>query len=162
MLLKKEKEVLKYFVDHEVELSGRPFLEAARNLNMTESQLVGLLKRLQKKGIIKYLRGLINHVQAGYRQNALIAWRSDSRVRKSEEKLLRDVFLADARISHCYKRKPHKAFNFDLYTMMHGKTRKEIITFAQETARRFNFSQEILFTEQELKKEKLDLRGILC
>ncbi len=45
--------------------------------------------------------------------------------------------------------------------MMHGKTKKEIITFAQETARRFNFSQEILFTEQELKKEKLNLRGIL-
>ena len=161
MLLKKEKEALGYFSDHEVELCSRPFLEPARNLNMTESQLVGLLKRLQKRGIIKYLRGLINHVKAGYRQNALIAWRSNSRGIKSQEKLLRDVFLADSRISHCYKRKPHKAFNYNLYTMMHAKTRKEIVAFAKKSAQRFKLSHEILFTEKELKKEKLNLKTIL-
>ena len=162
MLLKKEKEVLGYFSHHEVELSIRPFLMAAQSLNMTESRLVDLLKRLQKKGIIKYLRGLINHVKAGYSQNALIAWRSNSRGIKSQEKLLRDVFLSEPRITHCYKRKAHKAFNYNLYTMMHAKTKNEIIAFAKKTARRFNFGQEILFTEQELKKEKLDLRGLLC
>ncbi|MDP2831468.1 MAG: hypothetical protein Q8O02_04400 [Candidatus Omnitrophota bacterium] len=47
------------------------------------------------------------------------------------------------------------------------KKEKEVLEYfadheVEHTARRFNFSQEILFTEQELKKEKLNLRGILC
>lgn len=158
----KEKEVLGYFFDHEVELCARPFLKAARSLHMDEGELVGLLKGLEKRGIIKYLRGVIDHVNAGYRENALVAWRSSSPGKENGEKMARDLFLTEPRITHCYKRRPHKTFNFNLYSMMHAKTRKEIVDFAKRCARRFKLDKEVLFTEKELKKTKLDIRGIIC
>lgn len=162
MLLEKEKKVMGYFSQHEVGLCTRPFLKAARDLSMAESELVDLLSGLQKKGIIKHLRGLINHVNAGYWQNALIAWKSGCGNKKKEEELVKDVFLAEPRITHCYKRKAHKAFSYNLYIMMHARNRKDILEFVKRNARRFNLEQEILFTERELKKEKLNLREILC
>ena len=162
MLIKKEKEALEYFSINEVELSGRPFLKAAEDLGMSEPGLVSLLNRLQKRGIIKNLRGLIDHRKAGYGQNALIAWRSGSAGKLSEEKLVKDVFLTDERISHCYRRKSHKAFDFNIFTMMHAKTKNEITAFAEKTAQVFKFDKEVLFTEKELKKKKLDLREVLC
>lgn len=162
MLIKKEKEALEYFSVNEVELSGRPFLKAAGDLGVPEPELVSLLKGLQKRGMIKNLRGLINHRRAGYRQNALIAWRSGSAGKRGEEKLVKAAFLFDARISHCYRRKPHKDFDFNIFTMMHARTKNEIISFAEKTAQVFNFDQEILFTEKELKKKRFDLKGALC
>lgn len=162
MLSIKEKEALVYFSVNEVEFSTRPFKKAASDLNTSESELIELLRRMQKKGLLKNLRGVINHRRAGFPQNALIAWRNSSGAKVSERKLIKEAFLADDRISHCYKRKPQRAFNYGIFTMMHAKTRQEIGEFVKKTARCYGLDYEVLFTEKELKKERLVLKGLLC
>lgn len=161
MLSKKEKEVLGYFSENAVGLSSRPFKKAAFDLNTSESKLIERLRRLQKKGLIRSLRGIVSHHRAGYFQNALIAWRKSSG-NGVEEQLIKEIFLKDDRISHCYQRKPHRAFNYGIFTMMHARTKNEIEQFVCKTARCWGLDYEVLFTEKELKKEKLKLSEVLC
>lgn len=161
MLPKKAKKILEYFSTNEVELSARPFKKAASDLNTKESELIELLLRLQTEGVLKSLRGAINHRRAGYPHNALIAWRNSSRAKLAEGKLIKEAFLADDRISHCYKRKAQKSFNYGIFTMMHARTKQEIDKFVCKTARCYGLDYEVLFTEKELKKEKLKLSGLL-
>lgn len=162
MLLKKEKAVLEYYSTHDVGILSRPFYKTAQDLRMTESELVNILCRLQRRGLIKSLRGVIDHRKAGYVANALIAWRIESRRKQVKEELVKELAMNDDRISHCYERKPHQAFNYNIFTMMHAKTTKEIKTFARNAARTLNLDYEILFTNKELKKEQLDLGEVLC
>lgn len=161
MLHKKEKDILEYFSVNEVKLCRRPFEQAAADLSIFEDELIDLLQRLQEKGVIKSLRGVVNPHKAGYTRNALIAWRNNPSGKSAREKAINDVFLGDDRISHCYMRKPDRGFNYNIFTMMHARTKKEIVDFAKKTGQRLKSDHEILFTDKELKKEKLILKGIL-
>lgn len=162
MLSKKEKEALKYFSTNDVEFSKRPFAKAASALKTTEDELVYMLCQLQEKGVLKKMRGVLNHYKAGCTANALIAWQDNLCQEDTKSDFVNNVCLNDNRISHCYQRKPHKNFNYSLFTMMHAKTKEEVIKFAKNMAGRFKLSYEILFTEAELKKERLRLGDLLC
>lgn len=162
MLRRHEKETLEYFSTHEVEACPRPFAQAAADLGVSEAALIGTLRRLQKKGVIKSLRGVVSPRHAGYTQNALIAWKSSAQSTDAERQSLQDIFLADDRISHCYRRKAHPGFAYDIFTMMHARTKKEIVDFTKKAAQQLKFQCEILFTGKELKKERLALVGMLC
>jgi len=155
MLSKKEKEIIKYFSAKDIDIAPRPFKSAAMELGTSEDEVVQVIEKLKARGVVKKMRGVIDHREAGYRRNALIAWR----VKK--EDVVRKVFLKDDRISHCYLRVPHKDFDFNLFTMMHARTKKEIEDFVNRTAGIFKIDNEILFTKRELKKKRLALGEIL-
>lgn len=162
MLCKKEKEILEFFSANEIEVSPRPFARAADALGMAESELVDSLCRMEKKGVIRGLRGVIDHRRAGYAENALVAWRIGPGQKLAKDEIVSGIFISDDRISHCYERRPHEEFDYNVFTMMHAKTRKEIKDFVRKTAAAFSLEHEILFTEKELKKEKLALGKLLC
>lgn len=156
MLSKIEKKVLAYITSHEFDISKRPFLSMANTLDMREEDIIGILAELRKKEAIKELRAVINHTKAGYNENALICWR----VRPDAVDIIKNIFIKNDLISHCYERKPQKEFNYNVFTMMHAKKRKDIETFAREVAKAFAVDYAVLFTEEELKK-KLDLKKLL-
>jgi siroheme decarboxylase len=162
MLLEKEKNVLEYFSGHDVALSPRPFQKASRDLGLAEAELLGILQGLRKRGVIRNLRGVIDHRRAGFKRNALIAWRRTGAPKNKKDDFVEKVFVHDDRISHCYRRKPHAAFPYDIFTMMHARSAKEIRDFVRQTARKFHLAHEVLWTEQELKKERLALGELLA
>lgn len=162
MLSKKEKEIIGYFASNGVELSSRPFRTAARKLGMPEGAVIGTLNNLKRRGFIKNLRGVINHHKAGYSQNALIAWRLKAGSTEKYSSLVNDVAIKDERISHCYRRQPHEKFRYDIFTMMHAKTKNEIMNFARATAIELGLEHEVMFTQKELKKERLAIKELLC
>ncbi|MBF0479890.1 MAG: hypothetical protein HQL26_10450 [Candidatus Omnitrophica bacterium] len=162
MLSKKEKEVIAYFSVNDVGLSSHPFIKPAKTLDLTEVALIDILTNLQKKGIIKNFSGVIDHKKTGYKANALIAWNINLASGSTKINKIIDIFMGDNRISHFYQRAPNIHFNYNIYTMMHAKTKKEIKDFAEKVASECNLNYEILFTEKELKKEKLRLGEMLC
>lgn len=162
MLSKKEKNVLGYFSSHDVCLLSRPFLKAAQALSMSESELVACLSRLERRGMIRSLRGVMDLGRAGYKANALIAWRQTWRKSRGTKARMKDLFMREDRISHFYERRPHKMFPYNFFTMMHAKTCGEILRFARTWAENLDLDYEILYTEKELKKNKLCLKEVLC
>lgn len=153
MLSEPKKKILAYISSHELDITKRPFLKMANALGIKEKDIMRILAELQKKEIISGLKAVLNHVKAGYKENALICWR----IRPDTIDGLKNVFIKNSLISHCYKRRPHREFNYNLFTMMHAKNKKCISNFVRRTAETFALDYVILFTEKELKKEKLDL-----
>lgn len=158
MLSEKEKKVLVYISNHGLDISQRPFLGVGNALEMREEDVMQVLVGLKEKGVIVSLRAVINHTKAGYKANALIAWRLNPRASDA----IKRVFIENDLISHCYEREPQDGFDYNIFTVMHAKDRTRIERFASEVAKAFAVDYLLLFTEKELKKVKLDLKGLLC
>jgi DNA-binding Lrp family transcriptional regulator len=158
MLSEKEKSILLYISEYGLSVSQQPFLKVAETLNIREDEVIDILRNLKQKGIIKDLRGVINHTEAGYEENALIAWA----VPDNKIDALTNIFINNNNISHCYERAMHENFQYNIFTMMHTREKKLIMDFVSSIKKDFSVECELLFTEKELKKEKLDIRELLC
>ncbi len=153
-----EKKVLLHISKNGLCVSPRPFLDVANALNCAEDDVLNVVQNLSGQGVIKSLRGVVNHRKAGYEHNALVAWRcSNDQLMK-----VKDVFIANDMISHCYEREPQPDFNFNLFTMMHADNEESIMGFVNKIHEIFNLEYDVLVTEEELKKEKMDLETVLC
>jgi DNA-binding Lrp family transcriptional regulator len=158
MLNRVEKEVLLYISKRGLSISERPFKEAADVLSTGEKEVLGALRGLKERGIIKDLRGVLNHNKAGYSKNSLIAWNVPS----EKVEAIKVIFMDNDLISHCYEREPHDKFNFNIFTMMHADNAGILESFAGDISKKFDINCKILFTEEELKRESIDLEELLC
>jgi len=144
-----EKEILKFLIDG-IPLIKRPFKELAEKLNLTEEEVLEIIKQLKEKGIIRRLGATIRHNRVGYKGNAMVAWEVP------EEKIdeIGNYLATQEYISHCYIRKTYPDWPYNLYIMIHAKTREEISKIVNEIAKKFNISNyQILFTEKEIVRK---------
>jgi glutamate-1-semialdehyde 2,1-aminomutase len=156
MLTKDEMAILEDISENGLSVSKRPFLESARRLGIPEATLVNRINGLKVRGVIKDLRGVLDHKKAGYTANALVAWRAGSEASRGA---LIKTLVASKMVSHCYEREPDKGFDYDIFTMIHAKEKASIEKFVKTVASEFGARHETLFTEKELKREKMDLKA---
>lgn len=157
MLTKIEKEILLYIARQGLAISEGPFEEVASSLNMTEGEVLDTLKALKESGVIKDLRGVLDHNKSGYKENGLIAWN----VPPDKIDAVKSRLIANDLISHCYEREPQKGFNYNIFAMMHADAIGVVKKFAKDVSEEFRIDNKLLFTERELKREKLDLSLLL-
>ena len=141
-----EKEVLRALV-HEFPICKEPFKEIADKLGISQEEVIAITKKLLEKKVIRRLGITLRQRFAGIEGNAMVAW-------KIPEELVEEVgsFLASKPwVSHCYIRETVEGWNYNLYTMVHGKNEEEVLNRVKEVADRFNLKDfEVLFTEKEI------------
>lgn len=158
MLSKKAKRILIHIGKYGVGVSSRPYAEIAECLGLSEKDVVQTLSLLQKDGIVREIRGVINHRKAGYTVNALIAWRIEAKYID----VITKYFVSHALVSHCYERELSELFPFNVFVMMHANEKKTIDDFVRRIWQQYKVDYEVLFTDKELKKTKIDLEVFLC
>jgi len=145
-LTKVEKEVLRILV-HEFPICKEPFKEIANKLGISEEEVISITKKLLEKRIIRRLGITLRQRLVGVEGNAMVAWRVP-------EELIEKVgsFLASKPwVSHCYVRETVEGWDYNLYTMIHGKNEEEVMEKIKEVAKLFNLKDfEVLFTEKEI------------
>lgn len=130
-------------------LTPEPFADLADELSVSEETLLGFIRAWQANGVIRRFGAVLGHSAAGFRANAMGVWNvPDDRV---------DEFgrLASSRdsISHCYRRPVFEGFPFNVYTMIHGRSREECEEVARTLSQETGISHyELLFTTAEYKK----------
>ncbi|MBU1742312.1 MAG: Lrp/AsnC family transcriptional regulator, partial [Proteobacteria bacterium] len=106
-------------------------------------------KRLADEGILRRFGATLKHQNSGFAANALVAWR----VPPARLDEVGPALAAHRRITHCYHRRPHPNFDYNLYTMIHGATEAEVRRIAAELAARTGLEDRlVLFSSAELKK----------
>ena len=66
---------------------------------------------------------------------------------------LGEQLAAQRAVSHCYARRPAPSWPYNLYTMIHGRTREDCVKIAARMAAETGLKDyEMLFSETELKK----------
>jgi DNA-binding Lrp family transcriptional regulator len=136
----------------DLELTTRPFAALAKELGINEAQIVERIQDLFDKGIMRRFGATLRHQQSGFSANVMVAWRvKPDKTEEAGEKLASYRF-----VSHCYERETNKHFPFNLYTMVHGRTKKECLDQVKEMARAIEAEDHaLLFSKRELKKTSM-------
>lgn len=148
-LSEKERKILKILIKG-IPLSKSPFYEIAKKTGLTEKEVLEIIESLMERKIIRRLGITLRHNLAGIKGNAMVAWKvSEDKVNEIGEYLSKLSY-----ISHCYIRETYEDWNYNLYTMIHGKNKKEVKERIKEISERFDLKEyQVLFTKKEIVRK---------
>jgi len=132
-----------------ISLTSRPYLALGEELGMSEQEVVERLRSLEEEGIIRRFAATIGHRALGIVANAMIAWR----VSPGELQKAGALLGSDEEVTHCYERASCWDWPYNLYTMVHSRSRDECLETARRLSRISGIAEyRVLFSEREYKK----------
>jgi DNA-binding Lrp family transcriptional regulator len=130
-------------------LTSRPYQALGEDLGMSEQEVVERLCSMQEEGIIRRFAATIGHRALGIVANAMIAWKTSPQDVQRAGELLASV----DEVTHCYERAPCGNWPYNLYTMIHSKSREDCLKTAGRLSRLSGIAEyKVLFSEREYKK----------
>jgi len=132
-----------------LKLEERPYRIWGEALGIGENEVIFRLQAMEKEGIIRRFAATIGHRALGILANALIAWKVPSQ--RVEE--VGSIYAAAEEVTHCYERATAEDWPYNIYTMVHSRSREECLQIADRLSARSGISDYIvLFSEKEYKK----------
>ena len=136
----------------ELPLTKEPFKSFAEKSGICQQDLIDMVKRFIRTGVMRRYAALLNHRAAGYRANAMVVWNVDEDKMDDSGK----VFSGFRAVSHCYKRPVCREWPYGLYTMVHAQTRELCDGIINEMADGTGISDyRKLYSVKEYKKKRL-------
>jgi siroheme decarboxylase len=136
-------------------ITGRPYETMAGHMGITGEQLIEELALLKEKGIIRRISLMVAHRAVSYEGNAMVVWNVPAE--RVEEVGL--VMAGFGEVSHCYERDTSGYWPYNLYTMVHGKTREACAAVIDAMASRSGINDyRVLFSKREFKKTSFSVR----
>jgi DNA-binding Lrp family transcriptional regulator len=130
----------------------RPFLPACTRLGCDEAELFAWCAAMQACGRMRRFAAVLRHQNAGFVSNAMGVWRVPAE-RVDEVGPLMASFAA---VSHCYERPTYPDFPYNVYTMVHGRSREECLQTLEAIAARTGIAEHAyLWSSREFKKERV-------
>jgi len=152
MLEETDKKIISQ-IQKDLPVHPHPFALMAEKIGISESEFIERVQRLKNSGVIRRFGATLRHQEAGFKANAMIAW-------KSPEAVISEMGKRLARfreVSHCYHRAPKGDWPYNLYTMVHGVTRDECREIAQRMSSATGLADyAVLFSEKEFKKTSME------
>lgn len=97
---------------------------------------------------------ILNHRKAGFGANAMVVWDIEEGT-KGEE--IGNIAASFSAVSHCYLRPKYPTWNYNLFTMIHGKTKEDTQEVIDNIAKEIEYKSNMpLYSSREFKK-KLEL-----
>ena len=130
-------------------LTARPFAVLASKVGISEEEVLERIKSLKEQGTLRRFGATLRHQLAGYKANAMVAWY----VPEDNMEEIGSLMASFKEISHCYERKIHKKWKYNLFTMIHGKSKKECQDIAGRIAENTGIKDYVLLLSlKEYKK----------
>ncbi len=129
--------------------SKQPYKDIADRLGISEQELLRRVRGYEEKGLLRRMGAMIAHRVAGVDANGMVVWDiPESRVEEIGSKL-----TAAREVTHCYARRRHPEWPYNLYTMVHGRTRKACERIAERLSREVGVERyKVVFSTREFKK----------
>ncbi len=137
----------------DLEIVDRPFLGAARRLGMTEGQVFERLRYYEEMGVMRRYAAILRHRDAGFTANGMIVWKvPEGSIERIGEKL-----GAFPQVSHCYQRPVYPDWPYNVFSMIHCKSRDEARQVAVTISGQIGVDEyKILFSLREFKKTRVE------
>jgi siroheme decarboxylase len=131
------------------ELTVQPYLALGKRLGVSEEEVMQRLENLQQEGVVRRIAATIGHRALGIVANAMIVWRAPpERVADVGE-----IFAGAEEVTHCYERATTGDWPYNIYTMVHSRSRDECLRIADQLSRASGIKEyRVLFSEKEYKK----------
>jgi siroheme decarboxylase len=143
-----DKEIIRH-LQADLPLTATPFAAVADEVGVGEEELLERIRRLKERGLLRRFGATVNHVKAGFTANAMVAWY----VPEDQVDEVGTLMASVREVSHCYGRKPNRSWKYNLFTMVHGTSKKQCREVVERIAEMTGISDYIfLFTHKEFKK----------
>jgi DNA-binding Lrp family transcriptional regulator len=136
-------------LSQDIALTPRPFKLLADKLGIKESGLLARMRRFKKSGVLRKFSVVLNHRKAGFKYNGMAVWDvPQARVEKTGA-----LMASYYEVSHCYERKRACGWNYNLYSMIHARTKNGCLAVVRDISKRTGIDRyKVLFSSKEYKK----------
>jgi DNA-binding Lrp family transcriptional regulator len=141
-------------MQRDLPITPTPFVDYAKELGITLPALQALHRQFLDSGKMRRFAAVLHHRQAGFRANAMGVWAvpgDDAEVNRAGE--LMATFRA---VSHCYRRPSYPDWPYNIFTMIHGKSREECAQALAAIAAKTGIRDHgALYSTKEYKKVRV-------
>lgn len=114
-----------------LDLVAEPYAALARDLARPEAEVIARIAALSDAGIVSRLGVIVRHRRLGWRANAMVVWR----LPEAEADAAGEALAAQPGVTLCYRRRPDPRWPWNLYCMIHARSRDEALaTLARAAA----------------------------
>ncbi|MBV9818499.1 MAG: Lrp/AsnC family transcriptional regulator [Solirubrobacterales bacterium] len=133
-------------------VTSEPYALAARQLQLTQEQLLAHLARMQERRLLRRVAAILYHRRAGFSANGMGVWKvPDDRVLELGKRM-----AAFRGISHCYQRPTYEDWPYSVFTMAHGRSKEECDAILDSIAADTGIEERAtLYSSTEFKKIRL-------
>lgn len=136
-------------ISQDIPLVKEPFKDLAFKLGIGQEMFLGRIKVYKKSGFMRKFSASLNHAKIGFQHNAMVVWNIPNNLINKAGNLMASF----AEVSHCYQRKKTAEWNYNLYSMIHGRSKKECLEVARDISKKTSCKDyRILFSTYEYKK----------
>ncbi len=140
------------FVQGDLPLTPQPFVELAQELGLSQAQVVDRLQAMANSGVMRRFGATLRHQKSGFAANVMVAWR----VPEDDCDRVGERLASFRRVSHCYHREICDGFDYNLFSMVHGRSQEEVRQLVEEMAAVVKVDNyALLFSREELKKTSM-------
>jgi glutamate-1-semialdehyde 2,1-aminomutase len=139
-------------LQEDIEIIPQPFAGVAERLAVSHEEVLAWLHEAKATGWLRRFAAILRQRQAGYVANGMVVWRVP------EDSIDKAAAVAASlpRVSHCYQRPTYPDWPYNLFTLIHAKSKEDCRAIAGKIAQATGVSDyAILFSTKEYKKERL-------
>jgi DNA-binding Lrp family transcriptional regulator len=145
-------EVIK-LLQHDIDFVSEPFKKIIEKLNITYDELFNNIDKFYQAGVMRRYASILNHRKAGFNANAMVVWDIDE---KNASNIGKEAASFSA-VSHCYLRPKYDNWNYNLFTMIHGKTKEDTQNVIEQIANSIEHQAFMpLYSSREFKKVRIN------
>ena len=139
-------------LQEDIALTPAPYAGMAARIGTTEEDVISTYRRFVDEGRCRRFAAVLHHRQAGFVANAMSVW-------KVPEDRIDDVGMqmaGFAAVSHCYQRPTYPDWPYNLFGMLHGRTKTDCEEAADAISRETGVTEHaMLYSTKEYKKVRV-------
>ncbi|MBI4507563.1 MAG: Lrp/AsnC family transcriptional regulator [Chloroflexi bacterium] len=108
-------------LQEDLPLEPAPFAPMAERLGIGEEELFARARALQDEGLLRRFAAILYHRKAGFRANAMGVWKVDPEAMDR----IGPMVASFKAVSHCYQRPIYADWPYNLFSMIHGRSKDE-------------------------------------
>ena len=139
-------------VQDDIPLEPKPFEMLAKKAGISEDEFIKKVNEFLDKGYIRRFGAAIRHRKAGITANGMGVWI----VPEADRERVGKIMASFKEVSHCYERPSFEGWPYNLFTMIHGRTKEDCYEVAKKISEATSIKNyKLLFSSQEFKKESM-------
>jgi DNA-binding Lrp family transcriptional regulator len=146
-----DKEIIKIIQDN-IPISLTPFKDIGKKLSISEEEVIFRINKMIENNVIRRFGAVLKHQKAGIIANGMIVW-------NVPDELAEEIGYKLAQfkeVTHCYERPRQKNWPYNIFTMVHGRTKEDCIEIAKKLSKEVGIENyDILFSLKEFKKSSM-------
>lgn len=139
-------------LQEDLPLEPSPFSHLAERVGMSEEALFAQAADMQRGGLLRRVAAILYHRKAGFRANAMGVWK----VPPEAMDRIGPLVASFKAVSHCYQRPIYPDWPYNLFSMIHGRSREECEAVIAAIAAATGVGEyATLYSTREYKKTRL-------